>query len=115
MIGFLSGQYGPGSVVMAEALDSQFRGAGIEGFKGAAPTPFKEWHVGAVWAEIEKSTDIDFASFTIGEQVYLGAPGTSSHREGEMVGERWSQTVAPVYASVRGSPGPDAGAWCTSW
>ena len=69
---FIRSQYGPSAPVFAQAFDAQLRGSSIEGFKGAAPTDFKEWHIGAVWAEIEKATEVDFSAFTIGKKVYLG-------------------------------------------
>ena len=70
---FISSAYGPGASIFAQAFDAQLRGTGVDGFKSAAPATFQEWHVGAVWAEIDKSTDVDFSSLTIGRQVYLGA------------------------------------------
>ena len=70
---FISSAYGPGAPIFAQAFDAQLRGTGVDGFKSATPAKFEEWHVGAVWAEIDKSTDVDFSSLTIGRQVYLGA------------------------------------------
>eukprot|EP01052_Picozoa_sp_SAG31_P008271 SAG31_NODE_415_length_15951_cov_13.530848_1_plen_496_part_00 len=73
---WLASTHGPGRFLFTQVVDAQFRNAGIPGYAGPQPDPWKDHHAGSMWTIIARvpTEVIKLSDTTIGK--YFGNDGT---------------------------------------